>query len=495
MERSMNTIDWLARHALSTPDRTALVEVASGTRLTYADLNGSVSRAAGFLEARGIQPGDRVAVLSSNCAEMVYALFACQKLGAIFMPLNFRLPLMELGPILAESEPALLLYHPEFLDLAQQINVPAVDIHRLCDAAPYRRFLPVDWNETQMILYTSGTTGTPKGAMLSHRMNLWNAINVAVRDLQTSDVALVHSPLYSTGGLNVALLPMLFLGGQVVLMKRWDPEEVFQIIEQEKVTALFAVPTQILMMTQSPKWQTADLSSLRYIVSGGAPMPMHVAEAVLDRGVPYRQGFGMTEVGANCFALEARDARRKPGSIGFPSFSIEARIVGEDGMDVQTGTVGELVLRTPAMIDGYWNNPQATEQALRDGWFYTGDLARQDQDGYYFIVGRKKDMFISAGEKVYPAEIENALATNPKIARVAVTGVPHPLWGEVGCAAIVVKPGESLTEQDVQFFLRPRLARFKLPQMVLFLPELPRTPAGTIQKLEIRRMALEKIPS
>jgi len=493
MEHSMNTIDWLTRHALATPERTAVVDVSTGNRVTYGDLNGSASRAAGFLESRGIQQGDRVAVLSSNCAEMLYALFACQKLGAIFLPLNFRLPLMELGPILTEAEPALLLYHHEFLDLAQQINLPAIEIHRICDSPPYRRFHPVDWNETQMLLYTSGTTGKPKGAMLSHRMNLWNAINVAVRDLQTSDIALVHSPLYATGGLNVALLPMLFLGGQVVLMKRWDPDEVLQIIEQERVTAFFAGPTQLLMMTQSPKWLTTDLSSLRYIVSGGAPMPSYIMESILQRGVPYRQGFGMTEVGASCFALEAGEARKKPGSIGFPSFSIEARIAGEDGVDVAQGTVGELLLRTPAMIDGYWNNPEATVQALRDGWFHTGDLARQDEDGYYYIVGRKKDMFISAGEKIYPAEIENALATNPRIAKVAVTGVPHPLWGEVGAAAIVVKAGETLTEADVQFFLRPRLARFKLPQIVLFLPELPRSPSGTVQKLEIRRLALEKM--
>ncbi len=486
----MNTIDWLGRHAISNPDRIALVEVATGNRISYSDLNGYASRAAGFLEARGIQPGDRVAVLSPNCAEMVYTLFACQKLGAIFLPLNYRLPLLELGPILAEAEPTLLLYHREYLDLAQQINLPSIEISRVCDAPPFRGFRAVDSNETQMILYTSGTTGKPKGAMLSHRMNLWNAINVAVRDLITTDIALVHSPLYSTGGLNVALLPMMFLGGQVVLMKRWDPDEVLNVIEQERVTAVFAVPTQFLMLTQSQKWPTADLSSLRYVVSGGAPMPMHLTEAILDRGVPYRQGFGMTEVGANCFALEARDARRKVGSIGFPSFSIEARIVDEEDRDVPAGTVGELLLSTPAMIDGYWKNPEATRQALRDGWFHTGDLARQDEDGYYYIVGRKKDMFISAGEKVYPAEVENALAANPKIAKVTVTGVPHPLWGEVGCAAIVPKPGETMTEQEVQFFLRPRLARFKLPQLVLFLGDLPKGPGG---KLELRRMAMEKM--
>ena len=222
-------------------------------------------------------------------------------------------------------------------------------------------------------------------------------------------------------------------------------------------------------------------------------MPMHVAEAILDRGVPHKHGFGMTEVGANCFALEPRDTRKKPGSIGFPSFSIEARIVTEDGGDVPLGTVGELVLRTPAMIDGYWNNPEATAQALRDGWFYTGDLARQDQDGYTYIVGRKKDMFISGGEKVYPAEVENALITNPKVAKVAVTGVPHAIWGEVGCAAIVVKPGESLSEEDALFFLRSRVARFKLPQILLFLSELPRGSSGAVDKLEIRRLALEKM--
>jgi fatty-acyl-CoA synthase len=268
------------------------------------------------------------------------------------------------------------------------------------------------------------------------------------------------------------------------------------VIQRESVSVFFAVPTQFLMMTESPLWHAADLSSLRYVISGGAPMPATLIEKILDRGLDYKQGFGLTEAGVNCFALEARDARRKLGSIGFPNFCIEARIVAyegdEEGHDVPRGAVGELLLRTPAMIDGYWKNPEATASALRDGWFYSGDLARQDEEGYFFIAGRKKDMFISGGENVYPAEIENLLSTHWKIADVAVTGVPHPKWGEVGCAAVVLRAGATAEEAELQEFLRGKLAKYKIPKSVMFMPALPRTHSGKVRKQDIRMMAIER---
>jgi fatty-acyl-CoA synthase len=492
----MKTIDWLAKHSLYTPDRTAVVESATGRSWTYLEFNDAACRTAGFLRARGVKPGHRVAVLSHSCAEILFTLFACQKAGAIFLPLNFRLPIAELLPIVEEAGPALLLFHEDFQGAADELGVPRWNIRAVTDSEPDGRFEPVDWNEPQMILYTSGTTGRPKGAMLSHRMNLWNAINFSVRDLWPSDTVLVHSPMFYTGGLNVVTLPIFFLGGRLILMKGWNADEAIEAIERERVTVFFAVPTQFLTMTESPRWATADLASLRYVIGGGAPMPGALIEKILDRGLVYKQGFGMTEAGVNCFALEGRDARRKIGSIGFPNFSIEARIVAyegdDEGQDVPRSSVGELLLRTPAMIDGYWKNPEATAAALRDGWFHSGDLARQDEDGYFYIAGRKKDMYISGGENVYPAEIENLLSAHHKIAEVAVVGVPHEKWGEVGCAAVVLKAGATAEEAEVIEFLRGKLAKYKIPKSVMFVPELPRTHSGKVQKQEICRMAMEE---
>ena len=439
--------------------------------------------------------GDRVAVLSPNCPEMLFTLFACQKIGAIFLPLNFRLPFAELNPIVEEAAPILLLFHDDLQTMGKGLGLPCENIRAVCNSQPDCSFEAVDWNEPQMIIYTSGTTGLPKGAMLSHRMNLWNAINFSVRDLWPTDTVLVHSPMFYTGGLNVVTLPIFFLGGRLILMKGWNTDGAFDAIRNERVTVFFAVPTQFLMMTESPLWNVADLSSLRYVISGGALMPAPVIARILQRGLLYKQGFGMTEVGVNCFALEARDAQRKIGSIGFPNFSIEVRLADDEGIDVPPGSVGELLLRTPAMIDGYWRNPEATAAALRGGWFHSGDLARQDEEGYFYIVDRKKDMFISGGENVYPAEIENLLITHEKVAEVAVAGVPHEKWGEVGCAAIVLKAGESAEEEEVVTFLRGKLANFKIPKSIIFLPELPRTHSGKVQKQTIRELAMERARS
>jgi fatty-acyl-CoA synthase len=492
----MRVIDFLAKRALYSPEKTALVENETGRRLSYFELNAEANRWANYLESLGVAPGDRVAVLAGNSAKIIALFYGVMKLGAIFLPLNFRLEPPELVPVLREAEPALLLYSREFAGkvaaLRDQVHLPrwidydgGAGVER-CPAVRAAA-IPVEYDAPVMIIYTSGTTGKPKGAVLSHRMTFWNSLNFIVRDLLATDTVLVHTPMFYTGGLNVITIPSMLIGGTVVLMRGWNADEALRAIERERITIFFGVPTQFLMWLDSPLFEKTDLSSLRYVISGGAPMPWPLIERILARGLVYRQGFGLTEVGVNCFALEARDVLRKPGSIGFPNFCIEARVVDEEDRDVPTGEVGELVMRTPAMIDNYWRNPEATAAALRNGWFHTGDLARVDEEGYFYIAGRKKDMFISGGENVYPAEVEQVLANHPAVAEVTVVPVPHEKWGEVGCAVVVPRAGTSLTEQELIGFCHGKLARYKIPKSVRFLSELPRTHSGKVQKEELKR--------
>lgn len=494
----MQIIDWLAKHSLYEPEKVALVETATGRRITYGEFNAEANRVANFLEGLGVQAGERVAMLSGNCAEVLFVLFGVTKLGSIFLPLNFRLPAPELLPILHDAQPSVLIYSEEFQSVVESLRagVPTLRIIRrdalVTEAARQSaerpgREIPAHLNATQMLLYTSGTTGKPKGVILSHRMILWNAINYSVRDLHPTDTVLVHTPMFYTGGLNVYTLPMFFLRGRVVLMPAWNADQALEVIARERVSVFFAVPTQFLMMADSPMFEKVDLRSLRYVISGGAPCPIPLIHRLIQRGLNFKQGFGLTEVGPNCFALEERDALRKAGSIGFPNFSVAARLVDEDGIDVGPEEVGELIMKTPAMCDGYWNNPEATAAALHDGWFHTGDLARRDAEGYYYIVDRKKDMYISGGENVYPAQIEQVLLQHPKVDQAAVVGVPHAKWGEVGCAAIVLRAGEQASEEEILNFCQGKLAKFKIPKSVAFVLELPRTHSGKVQKQEMKR--------
>lgn len=488
----MEAIDWLAKRAAYHPEKTALVEAATGRRFSYKELDEQSERAASYLESAGLRAGDRLAVLSGNSAEVLFAFFGAGRLGAIFVPLNTRLAPPELAAIVERARPSMVFYSVEYAVLAEALR-PAFGTARMIDRmesveAPRRRRPPVDEEAPHMLLFTSGTTGKPKGAVLAHRMLLWNAINFAARDLLPSDTVLSHSPIFYTAGLNVYTLPALFAGGTVVLARAWNTDEMFDLIERERVTVFFGVPTQLLMFAGSPRFETSDLSSLRYVISGGAPCPASLIERLIARGLAYRQGMGLTEVGPNCFSLEPRDALRKPGSIGFPNIAMDARIVDDAGRDLGADEVGELALRSPAMCAGYWDDPEATAAAIRGGWFFTGDLARRDAEGYYYIVDRKKDMFISGGENVYPAEVERVLAEHPAVEQVSVLGVPDPKWGEVGCAAVVLRAGAQCAEADLLRFCEGRLARFKIPKSVRFFAELPRTHSGKVQKSALRAL-------
>jgi fatty-acyl-CoA synthase len=490
--------EWLDRRAELSPERIGLVDVATGQRLTYRALATRARALAALLAGHfDVRAGDRVAILAANCPEYLDLLFATARLGAILVPLNWRLTEPELTTILDDCEPALLLYdethRPIAATLAQQRGgrLPLLPVGALPgeDAPLAARSVPFatgDGEEIALTLYTSGTTGVPKGAMLSHRMITWNAINTQISwGLRETDIAPVFSPFFHAGGLNVLTTPLVHLGGTTVLLRTSDPAAILDAVAAQRCTLLFAVPTVFQAIMEHPQFTSADLSSLRYCITGGSSCPLPVIQGYAARGLEFRQGYGLTEVGVNCFSLAPEDALRKAGSVGRPVFHSRARLVDEADHDVPPGAVGELVLAGPHVCSGYWRRPEATAEAYRGGWWHTGDLVRRDEEGYYYIVGRKKDMYISGGENVYPAEVEALLATHPGIQEVTVLGVPDPKWGEVGLAVVVARQPGTLTADEVLAFCEGRLARYKIPKRVVFADALPRNAMGKVVKAQL----------
>ncbi len=363
------------------------------------------------------------------------------------------------------------------------------------DDDPSWRPTPCDSEHVYCLLYTSGTTGRPKGVMIPHRMVLSNALNtICGWQLRADDVSPIFTPLYHAGGLMAFLVPIFVIGGTIVLHRGFDPGEIWRAVEQERATVVLGVPTIWKMLLEAPEFSTVDMNSVHWLISGGAPLPHYLIEAYEEKGMVLKQGFGMTEVGVNCFAMTIADSFRKAGSIGKPLMFTEVRLIDGDGRDVPVGEVGELLFRGPHVSKGYWNNPQATAEALdTDGWFHSGDQARRDEDGFYYIAGRQKDMIISGGVNVYPAEIEAVLVRHPGVEDAAVVAVPDERWGEVGIAFVVLRPepehgaGSPPPDGDsLAAFLAERLARFKIPKAFRILDQLPRTAYGKVVKAELR---------
>lgn len=490
--------DWLGKRDLLTPERLALVDDTTGLRYTYRQLNERANRLASVLrDQMQIGKGDRVAILTKNRVEFLDALFATGKLGAILVPLNWRLVARELAYVLNDSGARLLINDPEFTAVIAELRgdtsvEQVLEFGRAYDTllseAPTAPVMTeIEPEDPHLILYTSGTTGRPKGAVLSHRGLVWNSLNTNVGwDLHGDDVSVIHTPFFHTGGINVLTLPIFHVGGTMVLMKAWDPYRCLELIAQERVTVFFAVPTMFQMLLDTPNFAETDFSSVRFFISGGAPCPVPIIRAYQERGITFRQGYGLTEVSVNCFTLNPEDAIRKAGSVGRPIFHLDARLVDDEGKDVPQNVVGELWLRGPTVCTGYWNNPQATAASITDGWFHTGDMAYIDAEGYYYIVDRKKDMFISGGENVYPAEVEHVIYEHPAVAECAVIGVPDSVWGEVGRALVVVRDGMSLDEETLLEHCREHLARYKVPRSAIFVEALPHTVSGKVFKPELR---------
>lgn len=496
--------DLLGERARLTPSKLALVDVATGGRFTFADLDRRALACAAVLrQTLGLARGDRVGILAANRVEYLDVFFAAAKSGAVVVPLNTRLTAHELEHIVRDSGLRALVYDEASAGTVDALRATVAVEHWVALDRPagtdlaYTRLLTVRRppfaaersvpEDVYALLYTSGTTGRPKGVMIPHRMIAWNGYNtVACWQLRDDDVSPVFTPMYHAGGLTVLLVPMVAIGGTTVLHKGFDAGEVWRTVARERCTIVFGVPTIWKMLMDAPEFSTADLSSVRLLMSGGAPLPEYIARAYQRRGLVFKQGYGLTEVGVNCFAITVEDSIRRPTSIGRPLMMTEARLVDDAGADVAADEVGELLLRGPHVCLGYWNNAEATAAALdREGWFHTGDLARVDEDGFFYIAGRRKDMFISGGVNIYPAEIESELVRHPAIADAAVAGVPHATWGEVGVAFIVVRAGRDVEPEALAAFLEGRLARYKIPKQFVRVDALPRTEYGKVQKARL----------
>jgi fatty-acyl-CoA synthase len=486
----MSLAAWLDHHAGNAPDRAALVD-ESGT-LSYAALAHRVAAMAHHLRhAHGIRAGDRVALLAHNRSDHLVLLFACARLGALLVPLNWRLAPPEHAFILHDSGAALLIHEPEF-DASVRLAPPGCR----CVTLPLELGDGAQPDDPAigdaarlMIVYTSGTTGQPKGAVLTQSALRWNARNgVAVHGLTAADRVLTTIPLFHVGGLNIQTVPALSVGATVHLHRRFDPAATLRTIAQARITVSVLVPAQLQAVIRHPDWPTADLSSLRVLATGSSVVPAALIEPWLARGVPVINVYGATETAPIATALAPADAARKLGSCGTAAPHCAVRVADDAGADVAPGVRGEVLVRGPNVLLEYWNNPAATRAALVDGWFRTGDVGHVDADGYLWIDDRKKEVIISGGENVYPAEVEAVLDGVAGVAEAAVVARADPTWGEVPVAVVVRHTGAEVTAASVLAAFEGRLARYKCPRDVVFVDALPRTALGKVQKFKLREI-------
>jgi fatty-acyl-CoA synthase len=482
---------WLEDRRRNTPARVAID--IEGTRITYGELADRAWRMTSALAARGVERGDRVATLTPNSADHVALLFACARRGLALQPLNWRLLPSEIRYQLDDAEPSLLVVDPAHADLATETGsaVPLVQFADLDATGPVPG-VDVQDDDPLLLAYTSGTTGTPKGAILTHANCFWTNLSFdRTSGIGDDDVVLQVLPQFHSGGWNVQPLLAWWKGATVVLEPRFDPARAIRLIEEKGVTTMMGVPATYLFMAEQPEFATCDLSSLRLAVVGGAPMPESLLETWHARGVGIVQGYGLTEAAPNVLCLPQEDAARKVGFAGkpYPHVDVALRDPGS-GTLLDGHATGELVVRGPNVFAGYWRNPEATAAAFADGWLLTGDVAERDEEGYYRIVGRLKDLVISGGENVYPAEIEDVLHAHPAVSEAAVVGVPDERWGEACIAFVVLRPGHELDEEAVLEWCAGRLARFKVPKGVRFVDALPRSGMDKVLKDELRASAL-----
>lgn len=503
---------FLTKRARRSPNQEAVVDLAGGQRFNYRELNGRANAMADALGQRGVRPGDRVGLLTYNCVEFVESFFALAKLGAVVVPLNWRLVADELNFILKDSGTTVLIYGVEFAEVVADLQARAVDgpdISLWIEVGPAddRQLFAENYDEVLstgahdepeitsgdddvlFIMYTSGTTGLPKGVVHTHSTMMWAMLTIAATsDIREADRYVIVLPMYHVGALT-PVLSNVYIGGSTILMRQFDPAGMWHVIETEKATSTLAVPAMLNFMLMVPDFTERDLSALRWIMSGASPVPAALIEKYMDLGIEIHQVYGLTECGGPGCVISTADAIDHIGSAGKAFFHTEARVVDEEGQDVPPGAPGEVILRGRHNMVGYWNNPDATGQALRNGWLYTGDVATIDEEGFVTIQDRIKDLVISGGENVYPAEVENVILQHPDVAEVAVIGQPSEAWGE-SPLAVVVRSDEGLSAADILKFCDGKLARYKLPKGVEFIDEIPRNPTGK----PLKRILREQFP-
>ncbi len=487
--------DWLSFWKNQNPEKIAFIDGVTHKRWSYHKTFQAVCSIAQGLKSEGIQSGDRVAILSANTPEMVFLFLACQRIGACLVPLNYRLAQVEIQEILYNAQVSFILEDPSLSGGCQhKTKTISTEVLTSWIKKPLHGNIQVPFNSTDetpvMLLYTSGTTGSPKGVIITQKMLFWNSLNTTLSlDLSSQDISVSFLPLFHTGGWNVLLTPFIHRGATTILLPKFDGVEILKWIEAERATILFGVPTTLSLMTQVENFKNVDLSSLRFAVVGGEPMSLSAIHLWHNRGIAIRQGFGMTECGPNLFSLHHRLVEQKLGSIGRPNMYLQWRLVDEQGKNVEVNQVGELWLNGPTLTPGYYNNFEANQLAFEQGWFKSGDLLRYDLDGDFYVVGRKKDMFISGGENVYPAEIEKVLSSHPDILEAAVIPTTDLKWGEVGHAFVVAAGDHEISESELMTFCIDRLAKFKIPRHFTFLDTLPKTDSNKILKRKLKELA------
>lgn len=500
----MDLMHWIERHAAFTPDKPAVL--FAGGETSYAALAAEIRAAAGSLSGLGVGQGDVVAFLGFNHPAQLALLFACARIGAIFLPLNWRLAAPEHARVLSNASPRVIVAGPEFVSHAEALRDGQREARwlKLGAGTPGWQSWPqinassgpvpqADGDESLPVLlcYTSGSTGAPKGVVLTQRALLYNALNsVHMHNLTPGDRVLTTLPLYHVGGLNIQTLPALYAGATVELHSKFDPSAAFDAIERRRITLTVLVPTQLTAMMEHPRWPLADLSSLRMITTGSTIISSALIERVSARGVRLIQVYGSTETCPIATYLLAADAGRKAGSAGLPALHCEVRVVGDGDRDQPPGVDGEILVRGANVMRDYWKSPELTARALNGGWYHSGDIGHFDSEGYLHVVARKNDLIISGGENIYPAEIESVLEECPAVAEAAVIGRPDDRWGEAVVAVVVLKAGAAMTQADLLAFLEGRIARYKQPREVQFVAALPRSAVGKVQKHALRAACL-----
>jgi len=498
----------LAKRAALSPELEGLIEIESGRRFSYAELAARAGRTASMLRARGVGAGDRVALLLMNQVEFVESFFAIARIGAVVVPLNWRLTPHELAFIVKDAGARTLVFGGEFTNAVVDLHGRGAEGTSITDwihvgvegtrpafADAYDEVVatapavlpPVGARDGDplYIMYTSGTTGLPKGVVHTHETAIWAVLTVTLTsEMRYRDRYVVALPLFHVGALTPAT-GLVQRGGTILLMRAFDPTRMWQTIERERVSNLLAVPAMLNFMLQSPARDAHDRSTLRWIMSGAAPVPVTLIEAFAKLGIEIHQVYGLTESCGPACLISPEDALRKVGSTGKAFFYTDVRVVDEEGKDCPPGVPGEVIIRGRHVMKEYWNRPDATAETIRDGWLHSGDVAEMDAEGFVFIRDRRKDMIISGGENVYPAEIEDALLAHPKVKDAAVIGQPSERWGE-SPAAVIVPADPSLTEAEVLASVQTTLARYKQPRRVYFVDEIPRNPSGKILKRVLR---------
>ncbi len=496
----MEEFNWLENRARITPEAEAIIDAESKKKWSYAQLNQRSTAAAGWLINQGIHKGDRVALFSPNHISYFDLLFACAKIGAIFVPINWRLAEEEIQYILQDCTPKLAGVHSSFLEKMSEIPF-LQSIYFEIDSEPYLEDSKLILSATQCssldplaIIYTGGTTGKPKGVVLSHQSIFWNAINTITSwNLTNQDVTITYMPLFHTGGLNALSIPLLLIGGKVVLAREFRPEEAARFLVDYQCSIVLLVPTMYHMMIQTEFFQKHSFSPNLVFLSGGAPCPLEIYEEFQRKGLQFKEGYGLTEAGPNNFYMDLNQVHEKCGSVGKPMLFNEVKIIRRDGTETDPDEVGELLLSGKHLFKCYWNNAKATEEAKFGIWLRTGDLARKDKGGFYYIAGRKKDMIITGGENVYPLEVEHWISAMPQISEVAVVGIPDAKWGEKVTAFIVLREMTSLSLEEIKRYCSLKLGSYKIPKEIIFLETLPKTHVGKIDKNRLKRMGMKKV--